>query len=212
LELGLIVTTQVTIEATEAETSVHDARRADVEKSREVAEAPLEVGQEAAQPESQPAREEPQQDRPTKQAVKVKQGVVMPPSIVQAVVPTVETPAPPQGSTSAVIDLTVDDPSSDKGKQKADVETIDAPVLLRHWGMTWPRHRPGGMTTQGWRLYGWRRSFRARVGRPWSLGTRLTPALSPSSPSMTRTRCIIGSSSRDSVSTPCNPYTWSWIP
>jgi hypothetical protein len=127
LELGSIVTTQVTIEATEAETSVHDARRADVEKSREVAEAPLEVGQEAAQPESQPAREEPQQDRPTKQAVKVKQGVVMPPSIVQAVVPTVETPAPPQGSTSAVIDLTVDDPSSDKGKQKADVETIDAP-------------------------------------------------------------------------------------
>jgi hypothetical protein len=27
----------------------------------------------------------------------------------------------------AVIDLTVDDPPSNKGKQKADVETIDAP-------------------------------------------------------------------------------------
>jgi hypothetical protein len=59
--------------------------------------------------------------------VEVEQGVVVPPSIVQAVVPTVETLAPPQGTTSAVIDLTVDDPPSDKGKQKADVETIDAP-------------------------------------------------------------------------------------
>jgi hypothetical protein len=26
-----------------------------------------------------------------------------------------------------VIDLTIDDPSSDKGKQKADVEMVDAP-------------------------------------------------------------------------------------
>jgi hypothetical protein len=43
------------------------------------------------------------------------------------VVPIVETPALPQGSTSAVIDLTVDDPPSNKGKQKADVKTIDAP-------------------------------------------------------------------------------------
>jgi hypothetical protein len=30
-------------------------------------------------------------------------------------------------STPAVIDLTVDDPPSNKGKQKADVETVDAP-------------------------------------------------------------------------------------
>jgi hypothetical protein len=60
LELGLIAMTQVTIEATEAKTSVHDAGWADVEKSREVAEAPPEAGQEAAQPESQPAWEEPQ--------------------------------------------------------------------------------------------------------------------------------------------------------
>jgi hypothetical protein len=128
LELGSIVTTQVTIEAAEAETSVHDTGRADVKKLREVAEALPEAGQEAAQPESQPAREEPQpqQDRPTKQAVEVERGVVVPPSIVHAVVPIVETLAPPQGSTSAVIDLTVDDPPSDKGKQKGDVETIDA--------------------------------------------------------------------------------------
>jgi hypothetical protein len=129
LEVGSIAMTQVTIEATKAETSVHDAGRADVEKSREVAEALPEAGQEAVQPESQPAREEPQpqQDRPMEQAIKAERGVVMPPSIIQAVVPIVETPAPPQGSTSAVIDLTVDDPPSDKGKQKADVETINAP-------------------------------------------------------------------------------------
>jgi hypothetical protein len=43
------------------------------------------------------------------------------------VVPIVETPALPQGSTSAVIDLTVDDPPSNKGNQKANIETIDAP-------------------------------------------------------------------------------------
>jgi hypothetical protein len=35
--------------------------------------------------------------------------------------------APPQGSILAVIDLTIDDPPSDKGKQKADVEMVDAP-------------------------------------------------------------------------------------
>jgi hypothetical protein len=43
------------------------------------------------------------------------------------VVPIVETPSPPQGSILAVINLTVDDPPSDKGKQKADVEMVDAP-------------------------------------------------------------------------------------
>jgi hypothetical protein len=54
-----IVTTQATVEAAEAETSVHNAGRADVEKSKEVVEAPPKAGQEAVQPESQPAREEP---------------------------------------------------------------------------------------------------------------------------------------------------------
>jgi hypothetical protein len=42
------------------------------------------------------------------------------------VVPTVETLAPPQGSIPAIIDLIVNDPPSDKGKQKADVEMVDA--------------------------------------------------------------------------------------
>jgi hypothetical protein len=62
-----------------------------------VVEAPPEAGQEAAQPESQPAREEPQpqRDQPTEQAVEAERGVVMPPSNVQAVVPTIETPTPP---------------------------------------------------------------------------------------------------------------------
>jgi hypothetical protein len=41
---------------------------------------------------------------------------------VQAVAPTVETSAQPQGSILAVID----DPPSDKGKQKADVEMVGA--------------------------------------------------------------------------------------
>jgi hypothetical protein len=43
------------------------------------------------------------------------------------VVPAIETLALPQGSTPALIDLTVDDSPSDKGKQKADVKTAEAP-------------------------------------------------------------------------------------
>jgi hypothetical protein len=75
-EPGSIATTQATVEATEAETSVHDAGRGDVKKLREVVEAPPEAGQEAAQPESQPAWEEPQpqQDQPMEQAVEAEWG------------------------------------------------------------------------------------------------------------------------------------------
>jgi hypothetical protein len=89
--------TQANVEAAEAETSIHDAGRADVEKSKEVVEAPPEAGQEAVQPESQPAQEEPQpqQDRPTEQAVEAERGAVVPPPIVQAVVSAVETLASP---------------------------------------------------------------------------------------------------------------------
>jgi hypothetical protein len=36
-------------------------------------------------------------------------------------------PASSQGSILAIIDLTVDDPPSDKGKRKTDVEMVDAP-------------------------------------------------------------------------------------
>jgi hypothetical protein len=42
------VKTQVTVEAAEVETSIHDTGRADVEKSREVVEALPEAGKEAA--------------------------------------------------------------------------------------------------------------------------------------------------------------------
>jgi hypothetical protein len=42
------------------------------------------------------------------------------------VVPAVEVPAPPQGSTPALIDLTADDSPDDKGKQEVDVETAEA--------------------------------------------------------------------------------------
>jgi hypothetical protein len=52
--------TQVTVEAAEAETSIRDTRWADVEESREVAEAPPDVGKEASQLESQLTWEEPQ--------------------------------------------------------------------------------------------------------------------------------------------------------
>jgi hypothetical protein len=71
------------------------------------------------------------------QAAEAERGVVMPPPNVQAVAPTDERPAPPQGSILAVIDLTIDDPSSDKGKKKADVEMVDAP------------DRPGTSVTSG---------------------------------------------------------------
>jgi hypothetical protein len=100
----------------------------DVEKSKEVVETPSEVGQEVAQPELQPVREEPQpqQDRAAEPVVEAERGVVVPPPIVHAVVLAVKTPAPPHGSTLALIDLTVDGSPSDKGKQKADVETAEA--------------------------------------------------------------------------------------
>jgi hypothetical protein len=63
--------------------------------------------------------------------------VVVPPSNVQVVAPIVEMPAPPQGSTLAIIDLTIDDPPADKGKQKEDVKMVDA------------LDRPGTSTTSG---------------------------------------------------------------
>jgi hypothetical protein len=48
LEPWSTTTTQATIEVIEAETSIRDARRADVEESREVVEAPPDARKEAA--------------------------------------------------------------------------------------------------------------------------------------------------------------------
>jgi hypothetical protein len=53
--------------------------------------------------------------------------VVVPLPNVQAVAPTDEKPALLLGSTPAIINLTIDDPPFDKGKQKADVKMVDAP-------------------------------------------------------------------------------------
>jgi hypothetical protein len=114
--------TQVTVEATEANTSVHDVGRADAKKSKEVVEVPPEAGQEAA-PSEEP---QPQQDRPMEPAVEAERGVVGPPPVIQAVVPAVEALALPQGSTLALIDLTLDDSLANKGKQEADIEAVEA--------------------------------------------------------------------------------------
>jgi hypothetical protein len=51
---GSTAMTQATVEAAKTETSVRDAGRAEVEKSREVVEAPPEAVQEVVQLESQP--------------------------------------------------------------------------------------------------------------------------------------------------------------
>jgi hypothetical protein len=58
-EPGSTTRTLETIEAGKAETSIRDARRANVEKIKEVVEAPPDVGKEEEQPELQPEREEP---------------------------------------------------------------------------------------------------------------------------------------------------------
>jgi hypothetical protein len=58
-EPGLTTRTLETIEAGKAETSIRDARRLDVEKIKEVVEAPPDAGKEEEQPELQPEREKP---------------------------------------------------------------------------------------------------------------------------------------------------------
>jgi hypothetical protein len=59
-------------------------------------------------------------------AVEAERGVVGPPPVIQAVVPAVEALALPQGSTLALIDLTLDDSLADKGKQAPDIEAVEA--------------------------------------------------------------------------------------
>jgi hypothetical protein len=138
----------VTVEAAEADTSIHDAGRADAEKSKEVVEVPLEARQEAA-PSEEPQL---QQDRPTEPAIEAEREAVVPPSVVQAVVPVVEAPALPQGSTPALVDLTLDDSPADKGKQATDVEAaeaLDGAGISAALGVTRPRCRPGGWTSLG---------------------------------------------------------------
>jgi hypothetical protein len=61
-ELGLTMRTPVTVEASKAKTSIHDAGRADVEKTKEVVEAPSDAGKKEQlelQPEWEEARPQP---------------------------------------------------------------------------------------------------------------------------------------------------------
>jgi hypothetical protein len=135
------------VEIGKAKTSVRDARQTDVRKTKEVAEAPQDAGKEEEQSELQIEREKPQRqlqqqqhgERPLEWQPRAERGeldqpvgeaereVAMLPPDVQAEALADRRLVPPQGSTSAVINLTVDDPPSDKGKQKADVEMVDAP-------------------------------------------------------------------------------------
>jgi hypothetical protein len=57
-ELGLTTRALAPIEAGKAKTSIHDAGRADVEKAKEVVEAPPDAGKEEERLELQPEREE----------------------------------------------------------------------------------------------------------------------------------------------------------
>jgi hypothetical protein len=114
-----------------------------------------------------------------------------------------------------VIDLTVDDPPSDKGKQKAGIETIDA------------LDRPGTSAVLGddlaeasgrWPNYAGLALVRVKEELPrWGRSTlefrdASNPSAEPFFALTTRTRCNTRSSSRDSVSTPYNPCAWSQIP
>jgi hypothetical protein len=57
---------------------------------------------------------------------KVEREVVVPSPDAQVEVPASEGPLLTQGSTPVMIDLTLDDPPSNKGKQKVDVKMVNA--------------------------------------------------------------------------------------
>jgi hypothetical protein len=127
----------------------------------------------------------------------------------------IKTSAPPQGSIPAVIDLTIDDPPSDKGKQKADVEMVNAP------------DRPGTSVTSGYDLAEvsamwpnyvglalvWAEEELPRWGRS-TLEFRdvSNPSAKPFFALDDKDEVQHWSSLRDSVSTPCSLCAWSRIP
>jgi hypothetical protein len=65
-------------------------------------------------------------NRPEKPTTEVEREVAAPPPNAQAEASAGGVLFPPQGSTPTMIDFTSNDPPSDKGKQKMDVETVDA--------------------------------------------------------------------------------------
>jgi hypothetical protein len=105
----------------------------------ETVEAPQDAGEEEGrlepqrqlqqhqQGEPQPGAERDELDQLGEPVIEAEQEVAMPSPNIPVEVPADRRPVLPQGSASAVIDLTIDDPPSDKGKQKADIKMVDAP-------------------------------------------------------------------------------------
>jgi hypothetical protein len=167
---------------------------------------------------------------------------VVPPPNAQAEVLASGGPLPPQGSTPAVIDLMFDDSSSDKGKQKANVEMVDASDQLETSAVPdgdavetsgrWPDFAELALVRAEEELPRWGQStleFRdaanpnakhsvrslrgVRRGAPQALGVRRSHAgVSRPSSSSIKMKCNTRSTSRGSASTPCGLCEWSWIP
>jgi hypothetical protein len=176
---------------------------------------PQQQRQEERPPQPQPEADHRELSQPEELVGEVEREVAAPPPDAQAEVTTSGMLLPLRGPTPTMIDLTSDDPPSDKGKQKANVKMVDASDRPR------TSTTPDGDATEasaGWpdfvelELMRAKEELRAGVGRPSSSGMRPIPTLSPSSPLMIRTKCNTRSTSRGSASTPCNPCGWSWIP
>jgi hypothetical protein len=121
VEPGSSSTAEVAVEATAVEASVRDAGRANADVVME--EVLPAAGREAAQP----GELQPQQDLSAESAATVEGGVVEPPPMVpEEEVPAVKGPAPVEGSTPAMVDLTLDDSPLDKGKQVVRVKKVEA--------------------------------------------------------------------------------------
>jgi hypothetical protein len=124
-------TTEATVEATMAKSSIRDAERADADVVME--EVPPVAGQEAAQA----GEPQPQQDPPAGPAATVEGEAIEPPpkapgEEVPAIeapaleVPTVEVSALAEESAPVTVELTLDDLPLDKGKQVVRVEGGEA--------------------------------------------------------------------------------------
>jgi hypothetical protein len=141
-----------TVEAGEAATFARDAGQADVEEARNMGETlqdarreeeelpelwterdepPQWQRQEERPPQPQPEAEQRELGQPEGLVGEAKQEAAVPPPDAQTEVLASGEPFPFQGPMPAMIDLTSDDPPSNKGKQKADIEMVDA--------SNWPR-------------------------------------------------------------------------
>jgi hypothetical protein len=120
VEPGSSSTAEAAVEAAMAEASVRDVERANADVVME--DVPPVAGQEAAQP----GEPQPQQDPPAEPVATVEGGVVEPsPMVPEEEAPAIEGPAPVEGSTPVMVDLTLDDSPLDKGKQVVGVEGVE---------------------------------------------------------------------------------------